>query len=101
MLWGKVVEAIGQYLVKGKQVYVEGSIQSRKWKDKDDNDRTTMEVKANQVRLLSSGSQVTNSLEAQERDPFGSEYQRKSIREEAEESESRQGKGLTVEDIPF
>jgi single-strand DNA-binding protein len=55
VLWGKVVEAVGQYLVKGKQVYVEGSIQSRKWQDRDGNDRTTVEVKAHQVRLLGGG----------------------------------------------
>ena len=55
VLWGKVVEAVGQYLVKGKQVYVEGSIQSRKWQDRDGNEKTTVEVKAHQVRLLGGG----------------------------------------------
>ena len=55
VLWGKVVEAVGQYLVKGKQVYVEGSIQSRKWQDRDGKEKTTVEVKAHQVRLLGGG----------------------------------------------
>jgi len=54
-LWGKVVEAIAQYLVKGKQVYVEGSIQSKKWKDRDGNDRTSFGIKATQVKLFSGG----------------------------------------------
>jgi|TARA_R110000824_G_scaffold21078_6_gene78891 single-strand DNA-binding protein len=52
VLWGRAVEAIGQYLLKGKQVYVEGSVQTRKWKDREGNDKTTVEVKAHQVRLL-------------------------------------------------
>tara|TARA_R110000824_G_scaffold18243_11_gene72644 strand:+ start:556 stop:912 length:357 start_codon:yes stop_codon:yes gene_type:complete len=55
VLWGKAAEAVGPYLEKGKQVYVEGPIQTRKWTDKEGNERKTVEVKANLVRLLSSG----------------------------------------------
>jgi single-strand DNA-binding protein len=63
VLWGKAVEAIGQYLLKGKQVYVEGSTQTRKWKDREGNDRTTVEVRASQVRLLS-GSGLSADLDS-------------------------------------
>ena len=52
-LWGKQAEAIGGYLTKGKQVLVEGSIHTRKWEDRDGNDRYTTEIKARNVVLLS------------------------------------------------
>lgn len=66
VLWGKVAEALAQYLVKGKKVYVEGSLQTRKWEDKSGNSRKTTEVKAQQVRLLGGGG---GSGEAQESGP--------------------------------
>jgi single-strand DNA-binding protein len=54
-LWGKQAEAVSQYLVKGKQVYVEGRIQTRKWQDKEGQDRYSTEIKADRVTLLGSG----------------------------------------------
>ena len=42
--FGKVAEIAGQYLAKGSQVYVEGRLQTRKWQDKDGQDRYTTEV---------------------------------------------------------
>ena len=58
VLWGKVAKAVGQYLDKGKQVYLEGSIQSRKWTAKDGTDRIAYEIVASQVRLLGGGGSV-------------------------------------------
>ena len=43
-LFGKLAEIAGQYLDKGSKVYVEGKLQTRKWQDKDGNDRYTTEV---------------------------------------------------------
>jgi len=51
-LWGKQAESVSQYLTKGKQVYVEGRLQTRKWQDKEGHDRYTTEVKADRVVLL-------------------------------------------------
>ena len=53
--WGKTAENAGQYLQKGRQVYVEGRLQTRQYKDKDGNDRYKTEVVANQVLFLGSG----------------------------------------------
>jgi single-strand DNA-binding protein len=53
--WRKLAEICGQYLSKGKQVYVSGKSQSRKWKDKDGNERTTVEIQAQQVVFLGKG----------------------------------------------
>jgi len=55
-LWGKQAESVAQYLLKGKQVYVEGRIQTRKWQDKEGQDRYSTEIKADRVVLLGSGA---------------------------------------------
>jgi single-strand DNA-binding protein len=55
ILWGKTAESLQDYLTKGKQIYVEGKLQTRKWKDKDGNDKYTTEVKGDRVVLLSGG----------------------------------------------
>jgi len=55
VLWGKTAEAIHSYLTKGKQVYVEGRIETRKWQDKEGKDRWTTEIKADKIVLLGGG----------------------------------------------
>ena len=55
ILWGKTAETLQDYLTKGKQIYVEGKLQTRKWKDKDGNEKYTTEVKGDRVVLLSGG----------------------------------------------
>ena len=52
VIWGKTAEAIGEYLTKGRQVYVEGRIQTRQWDDKDGNKRYTTEIRSDRVVLL-------------------------------------------------
>jgi single-strand DNA-binding protein len=52
VLWGKPAESLQEYLVKGKQIYVEGRLQTRQWDDKDGNKKNTTEIKADRVTLL-------------------------------------------------
>ncbi|MBI5561340.1 MAG: single-stranded DNA-binding protein [Deltaproteobacteria bacterium] len=52
--FGKLAEICGEYLSKGKQVYVEGRIQTRAWDDKDGNKKYTTEIVANQMQMLGS-----------------------------------------------
>jgi single-strand DNA-binding protein len=54
VLWGKPAEALKSYLVKGKQVYVEGRLQTREW-EKDGRKHYATEVVASQVTLLGGG----------------------------------------------
>ena len=54
--FGKLAEICGQYLKKGSQVYVEGSIRTRKWTDKDGQERYTTEIKGDQMTMLGSKS---------------------------------------------
>lgn len=50
--WDKLADIMGKYLFKGSQVYLEGRIQTRKWQDRDNNDRYTTEIVcANMVML--------------------------------------------------
>lgn len=52
--FGKLAEICGQYLKKGSQVYVEGSLRTRKWQDKDGNDRYTTEIRGDRMQMLGS-----------------------------------------------
>lgn len=55
VVWGKQAEVCGQYLSKGRQVFVEGSIRSRSYDDKTGNKRYITEIVARDVRFLGSG----------------------------------------------
>src|SRR6267378_4429394 len=55
VLWGKQAESLAEYLTKGKQIYVEGRLQTRQWDDKDGNKRYTTEIKADRITLLGGG----------------------------------------------
>ena len=55
VLWGKTAESLAEYLTKGKQIYVEGRLQTRQWDDKDGNKRYTTEIRGDRVVLLGGG----------------------------------------------
>ena len=50
--WSSLAEICNQYLVKGRQVYIEGRLQSRSWEDKEGNRHTSVEVVANEMIML-------------------------------------------------
>ena len=52
VVWGKLAELCNQYLVKGRQVFVEGRLQTREWMDKENHKNYTTEVVAQQVTFL-------------------------------------------------
>jgi single-strand DNA-binding protein len=85
--WHRVVafarlgEICGEYLSKGKQVYVEGRLQTRSWEDKDGNRRKTTEVVALQLQMLGSPSGDRPPVE--------------------EDVEPREGEPIPEDDIPF
>ncbi len=59
--FGKLGEICGEYLVKGKQVYIEGRIQTRSWEDKDGNKRWMTEIVANNMQMLGSPGESVNA----------------------------------------
>ncbi len=50
--WGRLAEICKEYLHKGQQVYIEGRLQTRKWEDKEGQQRTSVEVVANEMTML-------------------------------------------------
>ena len=50
----RLAEIAGQYLTKGSSVYVEGSLKTRKWQDKDGSDRYTTEIVGSEMKMLGS-----------------------------------------------
>ena len=56
VVWGKQAEFCGNYLSKGRLVYVEGKLETRKWTDKDGAEKYTTEIKADRVLGLDKGN---------------------------------------------
>ena len=52
VMFDRLAEIAAEYLRKGSQVYIEGKLQTRKWQDRDGNDRWTTEVRANEMQML-------------------------------------------------
>lgn len=54
VFYGRQAEIAGEYLKKGRQIYVEGRLQTRKWQDKEGQDRYTTEIIADRMQMLGS-----------------------------------------------
>ena len=66
VVWGKQAEACGQYLAKGRQVFVQGRIQTRKWTDQNGQERYTTEIVAQRVDFLGGAGGTRASQEPQD-----------------------------------
>jgi single-strand DNA-binding protein len=102
VVWGKQAESLQEYLVKGKQIYVEGRLQTRQWEDKDGNKRYTTEIKSDRITLLGGGS--GRSSERAPHPASGGDDQRQQSGEQSQqpgEQSQQPGEPLTDDDIPF
>jgi single-strand DNA-binding protein len=90
VVWSKLAEICGQYLKKGKLVYIEGRIQTREWDDRDGNKRRTTEIVASNMQMLDRGG-APESAPAPE------------AQGQAKESAGQDSMevGITDDDIPF
>lgn len=68
VVWGKQAELCGKYLTKGRQVYVEGRLQTRSWEDQQGQKRYTTEIVANAVQFLGGGAESSRN---NAKDDFG------------------------------
>ena len=91
VVWGKQAEIAGEYLRKGRQVYVEGSLQTREWTDREGQKRYTTEVKAQRFQML--GSRMDDAP-APARASAGGAEPAQMVSEDA-------GPGYDEDDIPF
>ena len=90
-LWGKQAESLSEYLVKGKQVYVEGRLQTDEYTDKEGNKRKTTRVRCDRVVLLGGGG---GRGAATDRSVDRGDHS-------AHASPSAESEPLTDDDIPF
>jgi len=56
VMFGRLAEIAGEYLKKGRQIYIEGKLQTRKWQGQDGQDRYTTEIVANEMQMLGGGA---------------------------------------------
>jgi single-strand DNA-binding protein len=87
--FGRTAENVAKYCRKGKQVYVEGKIRTRKWQDRDGNDRWSTEVIADQIRFLGGRSEGSSG------------YQQQSSPAAAPSGQNSYEGGGMDDDIPF
>jgi single-strand DNA-binding protein len=86
--WGKLAEIAKEYLSKGKQVYIEGRLQTRSWEDKEGVKRYTTEVKADQMVMLGGRGGDGVPRESGPPPPEASDFGRESFQ-------------ATEDDVPF
>ncbi len=72
VVFGKLGEICGEWLTKGKQVYIEGKLQTREWEDKDKNKRTTTEIIANTMQIL--GDKTSHTETRQQERQAGDDF---------------------------
>lgn len=89
--WGKLADICSQYLTKGRQIYLEGRIQTRDWQDANGNRRNRTEVVAENMIMLGSKGTV----------PTGTDAPAEEQAAPASETEAGEAGEIKVEDIPF
>jgi single-strand DNA-binding protein len=72
VMFGKVAEIAGEYLKKGSQAYFEGRLQTRKWTDKEGQERYTTEIVADRMQMLGSRSGGSARAMPEENETAGS-----------------------------
>ena len=73
VVWGRMAEVCGQHLAKGRQVYVEGRLQTRSWEDDQGQKKYSTEIIANTVKFLGSTDRQTNQQGMNNSQNFGQE----------------------------
>ena len=97
VVWGKLAQLCGEYLSKGRQVFLEGKLQTRQWQDKDGQTKYSTEVIANTVQFLGAtqgqGQGVRNEsgMGMNEGSATGNDYSNVNMEQPS----------FTEEDIPF
>lgn len=85
--WQKLAEICGEYLKKGSQIYIEGSLQTRSWEDKDGQKRYTTEINVKTMQMVGSKPQQNNNSGFNHDSP--------------ENNAIDQNSNFTADDIPF
>jgi len=100
VMYRKLAEIAGEYLKKGSSVFVEGSLQTRKWQTKEGQDRYTTEVVADTMQMIG-GKDNRNSPSNEPDDGFNQEPERVSQNDASSGSSNEPNLVLPDDDIPF
>lgn len=98
VVWGKLAELCNQYLTKGRQAYIEGSLQTRSWDDKTGQKRYTTEINARTVQFI--GGATTGAGASTQREQSGPSYDSDSSMMN-QDYEISTDTNFTSDDIPF
>jgi single-strand DNA-binding protein len=97
VFFGRLAEIVAEYLKKGSQVYVEGSIRTNKWQDKEGKDRYTTEIVANEMQMLGGRGGGSRGGSGSESGGRGQGSGETRVREE----KSKKDDEFVDDDIPF
>ena len=103
VFFGRTAEVVGQYVKKGSKIYVEGRLQTRKWQDKEGQERYTTEVRGDVMRMLDRRGEGAGSMD-QEPPAMESQSQpqpRRSAPAKAAPARATSGFDDMDDDIPF
>lgn len=98
--WGKTAENCAQYLTKGKQVFVEGKIQTKKWQDQEGKDRYTTEIVAFSVQFIGGRGENAGLASNLEVEPMDESSLMSSNETSSSKPQTAQV-SLNDDDIPF
>lgn len=112
VIWGKLAELCNQYLAKGRQVYIEGSLTTRSWDDKDGIKRYTTEINGKTVQFIGSPTEQQGQGQQQNRGQSQGQQQNRNRATDHHKSENLGHNDLpsydigsdtnfTADDIPF
>ena len=112
VFFNRLAEIAGEYLRKGRQVYIEGSLRTRKWQDQSGQDRWTTEIVANEMQMLGNrgddvGSRPSSGFRDQQAAPARQQAAPQAAAPQPQSQQPQQASnapaedGFTDDDIPF
>tara|TARA_B110000459_G_C16619059_1_gene500584 strand:- start:1199 stop:1660 length:462 start_codon:yes stop_codon:yes gene_type:complete len=96
VFFNRLAEIAGEYLHKGSKVYLEGSLKTRKWTDKDNNERYTTEIVASEMQMLDKKGEIDGSSAS-----FSSNASDSPASTPKNKAEPAIAETLAEDDIPF
>jgi single-strand DNA-binding protein len=103
VFFSRLAEIAGEYLRKGSQVYIEGSLRTNKWQGQDGQDRYSTEIVANEMQMLGSRGGEASARPQQNRDGFrdSKPAQQNQNQEQAQPAAVAADENFAEDDIPF
>ena len=103
--YGKLAEIASQYLRKGSQAYIEGSLRTKKWQDQSGQDRYTTEIRADVMKMLGrkddAGGEPSAPRQSADQRPQGGQREQRAPQPQRQSGSAQGGFGDFDDDIPF